>query len=697
MPAWKLIALILAFSGLHGAFAADVEQSEPDSLFRPLDVFELEYANQPQISPNGKTIVYLRTSMDIMKDRPVTHIWQITAKGKNHRPLTEKPGSYRSLAWSPSGDRLAWVSGNGDREQIHIRWMDTGQTGQITHLHQSPQSITWSPDGTRIAFFAFVPGDAPTTAQMPPKPDGAEWAPPVKKIDSLFYKRGGGTMREPGYDHLFVVPAEGGTPRQLTRGDFDHDGTISWSPNGKYILIASNRQEDADYENDNTEVLQVEVETGSTRALTDRVGPDFRPRWSPDGKRIAWVGYDTEIRMGYSNVLLSVMDRDGSNKRVLTASLDRSVGHIQWAENGTAIYFDYVDRGKTFIGRVSLAGKVTTLVKDLGGTSLGRPYSSGAWSVSNNDRLVFLASRPDRPADIAVTKKGGSARVLTALNDDLLAHRMLGKVEEIWYKSSHDGRDIQGWIVTPPGFDPEKKYPLILEIHGGPFASYGPHFAAEVQLYAAAGYVVLYTNPRGSTSYGDEFANLIHHNYPNEDYFDLESGVDAVIARGYIDETRLFVTGGSGGGVLTAWIVGKTDRYRAAAVQKPVINWTSFVLTADSNNNFARNWFGSYPWDDQENYWKRSPLSLVGNVKTPTMLITGEADVRTPITETEQFYQALKIRKVDSVMIRIPGAGHGIARRPSNLLAKVLNVLAWFKAHDVSMPAEGEAGGIEEE
>ena len=260
-------------------------------------------------------------------------------------------------------------------------------------------------------------------------------------------------------------------------------------------------------------------------------------------------------------------------------------------------------------------------------------------------------------------------------------------MEEIWWESSHDGRRIQGWIVTPPGFDPAREYPLVLEIHGGPFANYGPRFSAEVQLYAAAGNVVLYTNPRGSTSYGQEFGNLIHHAYPGRDYDDLMSGVDAVMERGYVDGDRLYVTGGSGGGVLTAWIVGTTDRFRAAVVQKPVINWASFVLHADATPFFHKYWFPDFPWNAPEHYWERSPLSRVGNVTTPTMLLTGEDDYRTPMSETEQYYTALKLQGVPSVMVRIQEASHGIAARPSNLAAKVVHVLEWFRRYGME---EGE-------
>jgi acylaminoacyl-peptidase len=250
---------------------------------------------------------------------------------------------------------------------------------------------------------------------------------------------------------------------------------------------------------------------------------------------------------------------------------------------------------------------------------------------------------------------------------------------------------VQGWLVKPPGFDPANRYPLILEIHGGPFANYGPRFAAEMQLYAAAGYVVLYTNPRGSTSYGEEFGNLIHHAYPGQDYDDLMSSVDAAIALGYVDPERLYVTGGSGGGVLTAWIVGNTDRFRAAVVQKPVINWTSFALTADATNFFSRYWFPAPPWERPEEYWRRSPLSLVGKVSTPTMLVTGEQDLRTPIAESEQFYAALKLRGVDTLLVRVPGAPHALDQRPSQLIARIRYILAWFARYG-GVPLSGADG-----
>jgi dipeptidyl aminopeptidase/acylaminoacyl peptidase len=298
--------------------------------------------------------------------------------------------------------------------------------------------------------------------------------------------------------------------------------------------------------------------------------------------------------------------------------------------------------------------------------------------VGRNGLIAFTSGDAVSPADISVAQ-GGKVRRLTRLNDDLFLGKALAKVEPMAVTSSYDKKPIDAWIATPPNFDPSKKYPLILEIHGGPFASYGPVFSTDVQQYAEAGYVVVYANPRGSTSYGEAFANEIDRNYPSHDYDDLMSAVDTAIAKGFVDSGHLYVTGGSGGGALTAWIVGKTDRFKAAAAQKPVINWTSEVLTTDGYTGMAASWFGKLPWEDPQGYWARSPLSLVGNVKTPTLVVVGEDDHRTPPSEAEQYHAALALRGVPTALVRVPGASHhGLAERPSQSAAKARAILAWF-------------------
>ena len=402
---------------------------------------------------------------------------------------------------------------------------------------------------------------------------------------------------------------------------------------------------------------------------------------SPDGNSIAYLGYDDKIRT-YQVTELHTMNIDGTGKRRLTESLDRSASNPVWSSDGRGLFFQYDSEGNTKIAHVTLDGEVRVLAHDLGGTSYGRPYGGGSFSVAESGAFAFTLTRPERPGEVALgTLSSSRVNHLTALNNDLLAHKTIGAVEEIWFDSSFDGRKIQGWIVKPPDFDPQRKYPLILEIHGGPISNYGDRFSAEIQLYATAGYVVLYTNPRGSTSYGGEFGDLLYHNYPGEDYDDVISGVDAVIAKGYIDDRNLFVTGGSAGGILTAWIVGKTNRFAAAVSAKPVINWYSKVLVADNYYVYHNYRYPGSPWENPEAYMKFSPISLVGNVETPTLLLTGDADLRTPLSESEQFFHALLLRRIDTAVVRIPGASHDIVARPSQLIAKVANIIAWFERY----------------
>jgi acylaminoacyl-peptidase len=675
MKRWTC-GLIAAALLLPATLAA---QNGGSSIFEPMDAFGLEWATDPRIAPDGNQVVYVRNFFDVMTDRARTNLWLVSADGQRHRPLTSGTRSNASPRWSPTGDRLLWVSSQDGSAQLWLRWMDTGEEARITNLTEGPGNLSWSPDGRWIALTQFVESapDAALASGMPSAPEGAEWAEPPVVIDDVQYKNDGQTgFARQGHTHVFVVPAEGGTPRQLTSGAYDH-GQPRWAPDGRSLVVVANRRDDAEFEANDTDLYEVALEDGRMTRLTDRYGPDGSPAISPDGQRIAYTGFD-DTYQGYTVARLYLMDRDGTGSREIATGLDRDIEDLVWSADGQSLVVQYTDEGVGKVARVALNGSVTQIADDLGGTSIGRPYSGGSFSLSSNGTVAYTLSSPSHPADVGLVPRGGQLRRLTELNVDLLAHKTLGETEELWWESSHDGRRVQGWVVKPPDFDPSQRYPLVLEIHGGPFAAYGPHFTPEVQLFAAAGNVVLYANPRGSTSYGEEFGNLIHHAYPGNDYDDLMSGVDAVIQQGYVDPDRLYVTGGSGGGVLTAWIVGSTDRFAAAAVQKPVINWASFVLHADGIPFFAKYWFGELPWENIEHYWSRSPLSLVGNVTTPTMLITGEVDYRTPMSETEQYYAALKLEGVPTAMVRVPGASHGIANRPSHLLAKVMHILGWF-------------------
>jgi len=680
----RWLNIVVLFAVLIPALAAD----KRDRL-TAMDVFTLEYAAEPQISPDGKHIVYVRQFSDVISDKHYSNLWVITTDGSEDRALTSGNFNDSSPRWSPDGTRIGYISDRNDgKPQLFVRWMDSGQTAALTNLEHGPSDIAWSPDGKLISFSSFVPTDGPKIANLPKAPEGAKWADAPKAYDHLVYRFNGRGYLKPGFGQRFVVAASGGAPRQLTSGNLPYAGgegpgsagRASWSADGKYLVFSANLHEDYEYDPLNTEVYELSLADGQLKPLTSRKGPDSSPVVSPDGKTIAYIGFDDRYQ-GHQTTHLYLMNRDGSNSRVATPQLDRDVQDPVWAQDGGGVYFLYDDQGDTKLAFYSLDGKVKELADHVG--SGGSSYSGGtSFTVSKDGTFAVPYDTPTDAGDIAVgIKANPKTRVLTALNGQLFIEKRLGQTEEFWFPSSVDNRKIQGWIVKPPDFDPAKKYPLILEIHGGPFANYGDRFDTNKQIWAAMGYVVLYVNPRGSTSYGEEFANLIHHAYPGDDFYDLNSGVDAVIAKGFIDPDNLFVTGGSGGGVLTCWMVDRTTRFRAAASLYPVINWYSWVLTSDLPSFGTLYWFSGTPWDKTEEYVKRSVLSYVDKVTTPTLLATGEEDYRTPISEAEQYYAALKLRKVESVLVRFPGEPHGLSARPSHQVAKILYVSDWFDKH----------------
>lgn len=652
--------------------------TDSERYFKSEDIFNLEYVSEVQVSPNGKYVAYVRRSNDIMSDSSRANVWLASVDGKSHRPLLSSKKSYYSIRWSPDGSRLAYLSNEEGKPQLYVRWMDTGQTALVTNVTSNPSNITWSPDGKHIAFTMSVDAkEKPLDIKMPKKPDGAKWSPSFQYITKARYQADGRGILEPAYTHIFIVPADGGTARQLTSGNYHHNGRLSFSPDSDKIYFSANRSDNWEYEPVEGDIFSVDM-MGNIAQLTNDKGLESSPVVSPDGKHIAYARRDDEKVM-YKNSYLYVMKSDGTDAKNLTKDVDNSVSNFHWKDN-KHVYFQQSVRGLAQVDVVSLSGSVKAVAKGLGGTTLGRPYVFGSYHAVD-DVVAYTKGRTDRPADLYVTTR--NERQLTALNEDVLGHKQLGEVKEIVYPSSIDGEEIQGWYILPPNYDSSKTYPLILEIHGGPNLAYGPVFTAELQRMAAEGYVVFYDNHRGSTGYGERFALLLQGKYSSEyDFSDHMSGVDALIEKGIADPERLFITGGSAGGIASAYAIGLTNRFKAAVVAKPVINWLSKVLTADSGLYQIPFQFPGKPWDNVEHYWKRSPLSLVGNVTTPTMLITGVEDKRTPMSETEQFYQALKIQKVDSVLVKVPGSPHGIASKPSRMIGKVENILAWFKKYD---------------
>jgi len=668
-PILRLFSLLLIGLLSHAA----VQASAPAPLALD-DVFDLEVAGDPRPSPDGEKIVFERIWMDRQSDRARSSIWIMDADGSRLQPLTPRDRSASSPRWSPDGERLAYLSGG----QIWMHWLDSGREAQIADLDRSASNLIFSPDGQTLAFVMLTPDKQTLPVKLPGRPEGAEWAPDPVYIDRLFYRADGAGYLERGFRQVYTLPALGGSPSQRTEGPYHH-GDISWSPDGDALLLTANRSGNAEREPMRQDIYRLDLGSGDLEQLNSRSGPHSSPQISPDGRFLSWLGFEDRV-LSHQSDRLYVQNLDSGEISNLTEELDRGIRSYQWAPDSRSLLISYDHEGDRLIARQRLNGRRDVLTSALGGTSYGRPYSSGDFAVSRSGLIALTHTSSSRPAEVAIIDRS-DVSVLTALNQDFLTDHRIGEVEMFWYESSVDQRPIQGWIVYPPDFDPEQRWPMILEIHGGPHTTYGPGFAMELQLMAAKGYVVLYTNPRGSTSYGEDFANLIHHNYPSEDYNDLIDGVDALIERGIADPDRLYVTGGSGGGVLTAWIVGQTDRFAAAVSVKPVINWYSFVLSADAYSYFTQYWFPGPPWEHLDHYMARSPISLVGNVSTPTMLMTGEADYRTPISETEQYYQALQIRGVDTAMVRIPEASHAIYRRPSNLMAKVGYILHWFEQY----------------
>lgn len=469
---------------------------------KAMDIFDLEYATDPRVSPDGGSVVYVRKSFDVMADKSRSNIWQVNLDGSFHRPLLSAANNYSSPRWSPEGNRIAYLTRYKKRNELRVRWLDTGQDALIAITEKSPSSVTWSNNGEWIAFTMNVPGERNKLVKPRKKPEGAKWAQKSIEVDTVRYQFDGRGIVEPEYGQVFVVPGHGGTPRQLTTGRFDHDGRLSWSMDDDHILFAANRHEDWELQTIESDIYRVDVVTGGLTQITNAPGAETSPMYSPNGKAIAYLQTDNDP-VTYRHRRVAVMNADGSNARLLTKKLDVSASHIHWAKNSNAIYYQFDERANRKIGRVDLKGKSKTIIGGVGGTAIGRPYLGGMYNVSNN-KIVYTKGTTHRPSDLATPD-----RLLTDLNDDLLTHKQLGEVHEIVYESSFDRQEIQGWYVTPPDFDGGKRYPMILEIHGGPNSAYGPEFSAEIQLMAAAGYVVFYDNYRDSTSYGKDFALLL--------------------------------------------------------------------------------------------------------------------------------------------------------------------------------------------
>jgi dipeptidyl aminopeptidase/acylaminoacyl peptidase len=652
------------------------QEVRSDALLTVDHYLDFEQVSDPKISPDGKQVIYTRRWVNVLEDKWESALWLMNADGSHNRFLVKGA----SAEWSPDGNRIAYLAeGEPKGTQIFVRWMDTeGASTQVTRVLESPADVKWSPDGKSLGFSRFVAKKSPWEISMPPAPAGAKWTDAPRIVQQLHFRQDRRGFTDPGYRHMFVVSADGGTPRQITSGDwsvgarFDVlDGPVGWgwTPDGRSIVVEGMNDSTADMNYRNANLYLIDVASRAVRRLTEQNGVWTSPAISPDGKRIAFTGYPA-TKVSYQAPEIYVMNLDGSGAQKIT-SLDRDPGDLIWAADGSGLYFQVDDHGTYNIDFVSPAGTSRQLTSGNHVLTLG--------SVSRTGVGVGTRSSYQAPADIVRIDLRGKAEPsqLTAVNADMLGHIALGAVERFTY-SSTGGAKIDGWIVKPPGFDPTRKYPLIMEIHGGPHGAYTSGFNFSFQNFAANGFVVLYTNPRGSTSYGSAFGNAIEHAYPGVDYEDLMAGVDTLVGRGYIDTRSMFVGGCSGGGVLSSWVIGHTQRFAAAAVRCPVIDWVSMAGQTDIPL-FTYNFFDAPFWEKPDQWLKQSPLMYVGHVTTPTLIMTGELDRRTPIPQSEEDYAALKMRGVPTTLLRFEGEYHGTGSKPSNFMRTQLYMMSWYK------------------
>lgn len=645
------------------------------------DYLDMEQVAAPQISPDGKVIVYTRSWVNVAEDRFDSELWVMDSVGGRNRRLVE---GGTDVHWSRDGSRITYL-GNTDRgPEIFVRWMDgDANTSQVTHQGMKPENLSWSPDGRWIAFMAKVPEHSGWEILLPQKPEGAHWTEDALVVDKLHYRLDGAGYTTGQYSHVFIVSAEGGRPKQLTYGAWNAEprkasmaegGSLEWTPDSRSILFSADQELDADIKLGRASLYAVDISDGHVRTITRTTGYWglwTGPRVSPDGKRIAYFGTQASNTSNYPSLELHVIGIDGAGDRTLIDDLPGRVSYLQWADNGKALYYAVGKEGATNVYSVTLSGKVEAITTGAQTIALS--------SVSRAGIAVGTLTSAYKPPDVVRfdLKDGRNMHTLTAVNDDVLGEVQLGRVEEIWYESSDNTR-VQGWIVYPPDFNPGKKYPLILDIHGGPENMYEGNFKFAFQDMAAQGYVVLYTNPRGSSGYGGAFSRAIYNAYPGPfDYADLMHGVDAVVSRGFVDDERLYVQGCSGGGTLTAWVITQTDRFAAAAARCPITNMLSFASTTDIVG-WAFNRFKKPFWEDPSAWLASSSIMQINKVKTPTLVMVGERDIRTPVAQSEELFSGLKLMNVPTKLILFKDEWHGTSSKPSNMLRTQLYLRKWY-------------------